>query len=87
LPAQLANSQGSLAAGHHGVVAQARFGLLPLQDELRALHIPAQIGEKTDLIDCCEVLDIVALLDVLVSPQHDLSLARVLKSPLFGLPR
>ena len=67
------------------VLSRKRAGLLPLQDELRALQIPAQIGEKTDLIDCCEVLDIVALLDVLVSPQHDLSLARALRSPLFGL--
>jgi ATP-dependent helicase/nuclease subunit A len=31
------------------------------------------------------VLDIVALLDALVSPQHDLSLARALRSPLFNL--
>ncbi|SFC36288.1 ATP-dependent helicase/nuclease subunit A [Polaromonas sp. OV174] len=67
------------------VLSRKRAGLLPLQQELRALHIPAQIGEKTDLIDCCEVLDLVALLDVLVSPQHDLSLARALRSPLFGL--
>ena len=67
------------------VLSRKRAGLLPLQDELRALHIPAQIGEKTELIDCCEVLDLVALLDVLVSPQHDLSLARALRSPLFGL--
>ena len=66
------------------VLSRKRAGLLPLQDELRALHIPAQIGEKTELIDCCEVLDIVALLDVLVSPQHDLSLARALRSPLFS---
>lgn len=68
------------------VLSRKRAGLLPLQDELRTLHIAAQIGEKTDLIDCCEVLDVVALLDVLVSPQHDLSLARALRSPLFGLP-
>src|SRR5665647_2127537 len=68
------------------VLSRKRAGLLPLQDELRALQIAAQIGEKTDLIDCCEVLDVVALLDVLVSPQHDLSLARALRSPLFGLP-
>jgi len=68
------------------VLSRKRAGLLPLQDELRALGIPAQIGEKTELITCCEVLDVVALLDVLVSPQHDLSLARALKSPLFGLP-
>ena len=67
------------------VLSRKRAGLLPLQEELGALHIPAQIGEKTDLIDCCEVLDVVALLDVLVSPQHDLSLARALRSPLFGL--
>ncbi len=67
------------------VLSRKRAGLMPLQDELRALGIPAQIGEKTELIDCCEVLDIVALLDVLVSPQHDLSLARALRSPLFGL--
>ncbi len=67
------------------VLSRKRAGLQPLQDELRALHIPAQIGEKTELIDCCEVMDVVALLDVLVSPRHDLSLARALRSPLFGV--
>ena len=67
------------------VLSRKRAGLLPLQEELRALHIPAQIGEKTELIDCCEVLDMVALLDLLVSPLHDLSLARTLRSPLFGI--
>ena len=66
------------------VLSRKRAGLLPLQNELRALNIPAQIGEKIALIDCCEVQDIVALLDALVSPQHDLSLARALRSPLFG---
>ena len=66
-------------------LSRKRVSLLPLQEELRALHIPAQIGEKTELIDCCEVLDVVALLDVLVSPRHDLSLARALRSPLFNL--
>ncbi len=68
------------------VLSRKRAALLPLQDELRQLQVAAQIGEKTALIDCCEVQDVVALLDVLVSPQHDLSLARALKSPLFGLP-
>ena len=67
------------------VLSRKRASLLPLQAELRALHIAAQIGEKTELIDCCEVLDIVALLDVLVSPSHDLSMARALRSPLFNL--
>ena len=67
------------------VLSRRRSSLLPLLVELRALDIPAQIGEKTRLIDCCEVQDIVALLDVLVSPQHDLSLARALRSPLFNV--
>lgn len=80
---QLASA--GLQAADIMVLARKRAALLPLQDELRRLQIPAQIGEKTDLIECCEVQDVVALLDVLVSPQHDLSLARVLKSPLFGM--
>ena len=67
------------------VLSRKRAGLLPLQEALSACGIPAQIGENTALIECCEVLDIVALMDVLVSPQHDLSLARVLRSPIFGL--
>ena len=68
------------------VLSRKRASLMPLLGELRALHVAAQIGEKTELIDCCEILDIVALLDVLVSPQHDLSLARALRSPLFSVP-
>ncbi len=67
------------------VLSRKRASLMPLQDELRKRQIAAQIGEKTRLIDCCEVQDVVALLDVLVSPQHDLSLARVLKSPFFDV--
>ncbi|MBT9506552.1 exodeoxyribonuclease V subunit beta [Rhodoferax sp.] len=80
------HGQGAgLQAADVMVLSRKRAGLMPLKDELRKLHIAAQIGEKTDLIDCCEVQDVVALLDVLVSPQHDLSLARVLKSPVFGM--
>lgn len=67
------------------VLSRRRANLMPLQEALRAVRVPAYLGETTALIDCCEVLDIVALLDVLVSPRHDLSLARVLRSPLFGL--
>ncbi len=67
------------------VLSRKRENLLPLQQALRALGIPAEVGEKVALMDCAEVQDLVALLDVLVSPRHDLSLARVLRSPLFGL--
>ena len=68
------------------VLSRRRSGLMPLQEALRDLGVPALIGEKTELIDCCEVQDMVALLDLMVSPDHDLSLARVLRSPLFGVP-
>ena len=74
-----------VAPRHIMVLARKRDRLAAMEEELRALHIPAQQPEKTDLCEAPEVQDIVALLDVLVSPTHDLSLARALKSPLFGL--
>ena len=67
------------------VMARKRDRLASMQDALRALHLPCVQPEKADLFDAPEVQDMVALLDVLVSPTHDLSLARALKSPLFGL--
>ncbi len=67
------------------VLSRRRAPLGVLQDELRALHIAVQQPEKNDLNDAPEVRDLVALLDALVSPGHDLSLARALRSPLFGL--
>ncbi|WP_298211296.1 UvrD-helicase domain-containing protein [Acidovorax sp.] len=67
------------------VLARKRDRLAAMQDALRALHLPCVQPEKADLFDAPEVQDMVALLDALVSPTHDLSLARALKSPLFGL--
>ncbi|MEY4910736.1 MAG: hypothetical protein RL761_399, partial [Pseudomonadota bacterium] len=67
------------------VLARKRARLTLMQTELQTLSIASQQPEKTNLADAPEVQDIIALLDVLVSPTHDLSLARALKSPLFGL--
>jgi ATP-dependent helicase/nuclease subunit A len=67
------------------VLARRRERLTAMEEELRAIHVPTQQPEKSDLSDAPEVKDIAALLDVLVSTTHDLSLARVLKSPLFGM--
>ncbi|MFT4242764.1 MAG: UvrD-helicase domain-containing protein [Acidovorax sp.] len=67
------------------VLARKRDRLAAMQDALRALHLPCVQPEKADLYDAPEVQDVIALLDALVSPGHDLSLARALKSPLFGL--
>lgn len=79
-----------IAAGLHPrevmVLARKRDRLSIMEAELRALGIPALQPEKTELGEAPEVQDLVALLDVLVSPAHDLSLARALKSPLFGVP-
>jgi ATP-dependent helicase/nuclease subunit A len=67
------------------VLARKRSRLSLMQIELQTLSIASQQPEKTNLSDAPEVQDIIALLDVLVSTTHDLSLARALKSPLFGL--
>ncbi|RYF33546.1 MAG: DNA helicase UvrD [Comamonadaceae bacterium] len=67
------------------VLARRRSRLAAMQDALRARHIPTQQPEKNELHDAPEVQDVVALIDALVSPAHDLSLARALKSPLFGI--
>ena len=77
--------QAGIPAREIMVLARKRARLAEMEDALRALHIPCVQPEKTELSETPEVQDVVALLDVLVSTAHDLSLARALKSPLFGL--
>ena len=60
---------------------RARLGLM--HAALQALGVPSEQPEKLELHELGPVQDVVALLDALVSPQHNLSLARALKSPLF----
>ena len=85
LQARLQDPAGALVPRDVMVLARKRASLGLLQAELAALHIPAQQPEKSDLMDFAEVQDLVALLDALVSPRHDIALARALKSPLFGV--
>lgn len=66
------------------VLARRRERLGWLHDALLERGIASEQPEKLDLADAPAVQDLVALLDALVSPQHHLSLARALKSPLFG---
>ena len=66
------------------VLARKHERLAQMQQALRALHIPCVRPDKSQLTDAPEVQDVLALLDALVSPGHDLALARALKSPLFG---
>jgi ATP-dependent helicase/nuclease subunit A len=72
-------------AGEVMVLARKRDRLQRMRDALQALGIASQISEKTQLMEHCEVQDVVALVDAIVSPTSDLALARALKSPLFGV--
>src|SRR5207245_3548970 len=67
------------------VLSRKRASLRLAAAALQALHLPFTAPEDFALIDAPEVHDLLALLDVLVSPGHDLSLAQALKSPLFGV--
>ena len=67
------------------VLARKRLPLGELQSELRQLGIACEQPEQQLLGEQPAVQDVLALVDALVSPGHDLALARALKSPLFGL--
>jgi ATP-dependent helicase/nuclease subunit A len=67
------------------VLSRKRQPLGELQAELRRLSVACAQPEAQRLGDQPVAQDLLALADALVSPGHDLSLARALKSPLFGL--
>ena len=54
------------------------------EQALRDANIPYAGAERGTLLHCLEIRDIVALLELLVTPFNDLSLANVLRSPIFG---
>jgi ATP-dependent helicase/nuclease subunit A len=56
----------------------------PVEQAFRQAGIAFVTGRNGGLLDAPEVQDVLALLQVLVSPQDSLALAQVLKSPLFG---
>ena len=80
----LADDDTPLPAGSVMVLSRKRDNLKRMALALQQLGIASQISEKTQLMDHCEVQDIVALVDALTSPTHDLAMARALKSPLFN---
>ena len=65
------------------VLSRKRSRLGAVHGALQAMGVPSEQPEKLELNQICAVQDVIALLDVLVSPRHNLSLARALKSPLF----
>lgn len=75
---------GQVGPGEIFVLCRKRASLRLVAHELQALHVPHVAAEDHALMDCAEVRDLVAVLDVLASPDHRLSLAHALRSPLFG---
>jgi len=67
------------------VLSRKRATLSMVAEALDEHGVPHIAPEDTRLIDTPEVRDLVAVLDALVSPHHDLALAHALKSPIFGV--
>jgi ATP-dependent helicase/nuclease subunit A len=66
------------------VLARQRASLGWMADALAQRGVPHVVAEALHLDQSPDALDLVAVLDVLASPGHDLALARALKSPLFA---
>jgi ATP-dependent helicase/nuclease subunit A len=76
--------RAGLAPGDVMVLARRREPLAEMAAALAARGIPHALAEPLALTEVPEVQDVLAVLDALVSPGHDLALARALKSPVFG---
>ncbi|WP_457334306.1 UvrD-helicase domain-containing protein, partial [Rhizobacter sp. P5_C2] len=74
---------GAFAPGEIFVLCRKRASLRLVAQALQARHLPAAAVEDQSLMDAPEVRDLIAMLDALASPQHRLSLAQALRSPLF----
>jgi ATP-dependent helicase/nuclease subunit A len=77
-------AQEGLRPGEIFVLCRSRAPLRLAAHALQALHVPYAASEDFALMERVEARDLVAVLDVLASPQHDLALAQALRSPLFG---
>ena len=81
--AELIEGEG-VPPGEIMVLSRKRAPLRLLAQALRPLHIAYAAADESLLADSPEARDLIALLDALASPRHDLSLAHALRSPLFG---
>lgn len=73
-----------VAPGEIMVLCRQREPLRLLAQSLQALHLPFAAADDAPLAESPEARDLIALLDALASPRHDLSLAHALRSPCFG---
>ena len=77
-------SRGEVRAGDIQVLCRKRESLRLVARALAAVHVPFAAAEDFPLLEAAEARDLIALVDAVVSPQHKLSLAHALRSPLFG---
>jgi ATP-dependent helicase/nuclease subunit A len=77
-------ASGQAQPGDIFVLARKREGLRVLSQALKTRGLPHAAPEDMALLDAPDVRDLLALLDVLASSGHNLSLAHALRSPLFG---
>ncbi len=83
---RLASEDRPIRAGDVIVLVRKRRPFAPaMVAALKARNIPVAGADRLDLMDQIGVEDVLTLADFLVLPEDDLSLAAVLKSPLFGL--
>ena len=88
--AQVAQAIAELVRGHRVacadimVLCRKRESLRLAAAALRERGLAYAEVEEQVLMESREALDLVCVLDVLVSPRHRLSLAQALRSPLFG---
>ena len=85
LAARLAEGGSGNTPADFMVLARKNEALILMQQALLERGVPCEMIERTPLGEMPVVQDILALLDALLSPAHELALARALKSPLFGL--
>ena len=76
--------RAGVAAGDIMVLSRKRESLRLVAPALQRLHLPFAAVEELALISSPEARDLIALLDLLASPRHRLSLLQVLRCPLFG---
>jgi ATP-dependent helicase/nuclease subunit A len=81
--AQLVHAQG-VPPERILVLSRKRDALVLVADALARQRVPHVAPEDLLLSELPEAQDLIAMLDVLASPMQSLSLARALKSPLFG---
>jgi ATP-dependent helicase/nuclease subunit A len=67
------------------VLMRSRSHLADYEAALRDRHIPYLSLDRGTLLQSLEIRDLEALLMVLITPQDNLSLAQVLRSPVFSL--